>query len=78
MKTPKSQKPSEFKGEILKNRKNPHNLKDFFEKISSRGDRGDKNRSKTGLFSALDAVILARQPWQSALAFGAALMALRS
>ena len=40
MKTPKSQKPSEFKGEISKNRKNPHNLKDFFEKFSSRGGSG--------------------------------------
>ena len=48
MKSPKSQKPSEFKGEISKNRKNPHNLKDFFEKCSSRGDQGGRKSLKDG------------------------------
>ena len=46
-KPPKSQKPSQFKGEISKNRKNPQNLnafQNFFEFTGGTGGRGCTQR----------------------------------
>ena len=44
----KSQKPSQFKGEISKNRKNPQNLNAFQKKIEFMGVMGDRGAPKDG------------------------------
>ena len=48
MKIPKSQKPSEFKGEISKNRKNPQNLNAFQKNLEFTGARGGTHSDPDG------------------------------
>ena len=47
-KCPKSQKPSQFKGEISKNRKNPQNLNAFQKNFEFTGGTGGRGAPKDG------------------------------